>query len=56
MSGEIKEGLILGLKLLTTGFLAIFVLGFAFIAATILMIKYRDDIRCLYKHGTLEVM
>jgi hypothetical protein len=46
---EIKDTIILGCELLITGFVMVIAVGFALVAAPVLIFKYRDDIRYLHK-------
>jgi len=53
MLDSVKEKLMLILSLLMTGFIFIIALAMALIFSLIIVLKYRCEIRSLYKTGSL---
>jgi hypothetical protein len=53
MLDNAKETLMMILSLIATGFIFIIALIMAFIFSSVLMFKYRHEIRSLYKTGSL---
>jgi hypothetical protein len=54
MLNEIKNTIILGLGLFVTGFIMVIAVGFALVAAPVIIIKYRDEIRSLHNGANLS--